>query len=83
MMFVLLEYRHRFNKIASMELSRHGMAFWIGGATVFSSSQSIKNPQANMGIGYRFELQPRMNLRIDIGFGTESAGLYLGFNEAF
>lgn len=83
MMLALIEYRHKFFRAGSMEYSRHGLVFWVGGATIFSPAQSIQSPLINMGFGYRFELQPRMNLRIDIGFGTESAGLYLGFNEAF
>jgi anaerobic C4-dicarboxylate transporter len=28
-------------------------------------------------------LIPRMNLRIDYGFGTESHGFYFNFNESF
>jgi len=36
-----------------------------------------------VGIGYRFQLQPRMNLRIDFGFGLESTGFYFNFNEAY
>ena len=35
------------------------------------------------GLGYRLTVQPRMNLRIDYGFGTESQGFYFNFNEAF
>jgi hypothetical protein len=66
-----------------MEFSRHGMVFWVGGGTVYSKPQEIKNGIFNIGLGYRYEVQPRMNLRIDVGFGIESAGVYLSFNEAF
>ena len=83
MTFILLEYRHKFFQRRSIQPSRHGMVFWIGGATVYSNPKDIKKLLPNMGLGYRYELQPRMNLRIDFGFGTETAGVYLGFNEAF
>ena len=83
MSFILLEYRHAFFRRGSIELSRHGMVFWIGGGTVYSTPQEIKKLLPGMGLGYRYELQPRMNLRIDIGFGTQTMGVYLGFNEAF
>lgn len=83
MTFILLEYRHTFFHSGSVEPSRHGMVFWIGGGTVYSTPQEIKKLLPNLGLGYRYELQPRMNLRIDIGFGTETMGVYLGFNEAF
>jgi hypothetical protein len=45
----------------------------------------------NWGIGYRFEVQPRMNVRADIGFGREFLdsgnkfvpSVYFNFTEAF
>jgi hypothetical protein len=37
----------------------------------------------NGGIGLRFEIQKRMNLRIDYGFGAGSSAFYFSFNEAF
>ena len=37
----------------------------------------------NFGLGFRFEVEPRMNLRLDLGFGKNSAGFYFSFNEAF
>lgn len=83
MSLVLLEYRHKIFRRRSVETSRHGMVFWLGGGTVYSTPQEIKTILPGMGFGYRYELQPRMNLRIDIGFGTETLGIYLGFNEAF
>jgi hypothetical protein len=35
------------------------------------------------GIGYRFEVKPAMNIRLDLGFGKESAGFYFQVAEAF
>lgn len=83
MSYILIEYRHKFFRFRSIEPSRHGMVFWVGGGTVYSTPQEIKKLLPGIGLGYRFELQPKMNGRIDIGFGTETMGVYLGFNEAF
>ena len=37
----------------------------------------------NGGFGYRLELQPRSNVRVDFGFGRNSRGIYFNFTEAF
>jgi hypothetical protein len=37
----------------------------------------------NGGVGLRFEIQKRMNLRIDYGIGAGSSAFYFSFNEAF
>jgi hypothetical protein len=34
------------------------------------------------GPSYRLEVQPRMNLRIDFGFGNNASGFYFNFNES-
>jgi hypothetical protein len=34
-------------------------------------------------LGLRYEVQPRMNLRIDFGIGKDSNSLYVSFTEAF
>jgi len=31
----------------------------------------------------RREVQPRMDLRIDLGFGVETLNFYVNFNEVF
>jgi hypothetical protein len=43
----------------------------------------LENWLPNAGIGYRFEIQPRINLRIDFGIGLESKGFYFNFFEGF
>lgn len=83
MILALLEYKHMFTQTGSMDLSKHGMVLWIGGGSVFKNFDDIKQFLPNLGIGYRYEVQPRMNLRIDLGFGLETVGLYFNFNEAF
>ena len=82
MLIALAEYRHMFLK-ANGEMSPHGVVFWGGAGTLGDSVADFSNWLPNVGVGYRFQVQPRMNLRIDIGIGTESQGFYFNFNEAF
>jgi hypothetical protein len=43
----------------------------------------IDNFLPNFGLGYRLEVQPRMNVRLDFGFGRDNFGFYFNFTEAF
>jgi len=85
MFYFLTEYRHTFLN-DNGELSKHGVVTWIGSGTVFDF-QTLKDNNnrwlPNFGIGYRFELQPRMSLRLDYGIGRETSGIYFNFNQAF
>jgi outer membrane protein assembly factor BamA len=82
MLFALAEYRHMFLK-KNGDISPHGIVLWTGAGSVGTTASELKNWLPCFGIGYRFTVQPRMNLRIDYGFGTESHGFYFNFNEAF
>ena len=81
-MHVTAEYRHMF-LTADNQLSTHGFTAWVGSGTIFDGLDTIEKWLPNFGFGYRFEVQPRMNLRIDFGFGRESTGVYFDFTEAF
>jgi outer membrane protein assembly factor BamA len=78
-----LEYRHTFSGNNKDGLSRHGFVFWIGCGTVFEEITKIDNALFNTGLGYRFEIQPDNNLRIDLGFGTKNTGIYINYSESF
>ena len=82
MIFFIGEYRHTFRK-ANDELSPSGFAVWAATGSIAPEGLEYKDWLPNFGIGYRHEIQPRMNLRIDIGFGSETMGVYLNFNEVF
>ena len=82
MLFALAEYRHMFLK-KNGEISPHGIVLWTGTGSVGQTAPDFKNWLPCFGVGYRLTVQPRMNLRIDYGFGTESHGFYFNFNEAF
>lgn len=84
--------RYRDNGIieGQLELRQHiygrsGIVVWGGLANIFSSFKNMKgsNTLGNYGIGYRFRLKPRINLRADIGFTNKDVGIVFGINEAF
>lgn len=87
MLFGIVEYRHMFlrkkpNKKGSYK-SRSGFVTWIATGTISPTRRSAKNWLPNAGIGYRFEVQPRMNARLDFGIGEDTSSFYISFNEAF
>ncbi len=85
MMFFLAEYRYTLLK-KDGDLSKHMAVGWIGSGTIFNF-QTVKDNNnrwlPNFGIGYRYEIQPRMNIRFDFGIGRETSGIYFNFNQAF
>ena len=92
-------YEGRFNDLniitAQLELRqriyrRIGCTVWGGGGNVFSSFGQFdwSHTLPNYGVGLRWELKKRMNIRLDYGFGKKVQGeLINGFimsiNEAF
>lgn len=85
MIFLLTEYRHQFSN-PDGSLKKSGLVAWFGGGSIFgvdNTSEVNHKVLPNFGVGYRLELQPRMNLRMDFGFGRETMGIYFNFNEAF
>ncbi|MDX2432352.1 MAG: BamA/TamA family outer membrane protein [Bacteroides sp.] len=82
MILGLAEYRFQFMK-RDGKLSRHGVVGWIGTGSIAPESFQFSHWLPNAGFGYRFEVQPRMNVRAEFGFGKECQGFYFSFNEAF
>ncbi len=82
MVLGIIEYRHQFQK-KDGSMSKHGAVAWIGTGSIAPSPEEFKHWIPNAGFGYRFEVQPRMNVRAEIGFGKKSNGFYISFNEAF
>jgi len=78
----LAEYRHMFMRSAG-RVSRHGFVVWAGGGTLGPDIARLHGFLPNGGFGYRLELQPRSNVRVDFGFGRNSRGIYFNFTEAF
>lgn len=87
MTFALVEYRHMFgrkkpNKAGNYK-SRSGFALWTGHGAIAPEITNNLSWIPNVGVGYRFEVQDRMNLRIDYGIGIDNSAVYFSFNEAF
>ncbi len=79
----LVEYRHQFLQ-STGELSRHGVVGWVGYGAVGEDIDDFSgHGLPNVGVGYRYEVQERMNLRLDFGAGDDSYGVYLNILEAF
>lgn len=75
---------------AQVELRQHihsrlGCVAWVGGGNVFPSLDKLKlkNTLPNYGLGLRVEFKHNVNVRIDYGFGKETAGFVFQFAEAF
>lgn len=75
---------------AQVELRQHihsrlGCVAWIGGGNVFPSLDKLKleNTLPNYGLGLRVEFKHNVNIRIDYGFGKNTAGFVFQFAEAF
>lgn len=92
MFYGIVEYRHQFlNAKRKGGMSRHGYVGWLGIGTVGANIGNLDNWLPNWGIGYRFEVQPRMSVRVDAGFGREFLesgnkfvpSIYFSFTEAF
>jgi hypothetical protein len=60
-----------------------GFVTWIGGGTLGRDPGHLVGVLPNAGAGYRFEIQPRANARLDAGVGRKSSGIYFSFAEAF
>ncbi|MCD4683292.1 MAG: BamA/TamA family outer membrane protein [Bacteroidales bacterium] len=82
MVIFLSEYRHQFYKKEG-KLSAHGLVGWVGVGTLGNKPSDFGDWLPSIGIGYRLQVQPRMNIRLDFGIGRESQGFYLNFNEAY
>ncbi|MCP4198740.1 MAG: BamA/TamA family outer membrane protein [Proteobacteria bacterium] len=83
----ILEYRIQFKRIRrkphQSALSPHGIVYWAGAGAVAETYAGMTRWLPNTGIGYRFELQPRMNVRLDFGVGRDTQAVYFNFLESF
>lgn len=64
---------------------RIGCAVWGGAGNVFPDLARFDWAETlpNYGIGLRWELKKRVNVRMDYGFGRKTSGFLLNINEAF
>ncbi len=80
----VVEYRHKFHGNSFMA-QRSGFVVWgaVGSIGPETGKSFFVNTLPNFGIGYRFEVEHRLNVRIDFGWGKDSNGLYFNFQEAY
>jgi outer membrane protein assembly factor BamA len=78
----MIEYRHTFYK-PNQSLSRHGVVVWTGAGQIWNHTIELSQTLPVVGAGYRFALQPRLNIRVDAGFGRNSSAFYINLTEAF
>ena len=64
---------------------RIGVTVWGGAGNVFPTLADFDWSETlpNYGIGLRWELKKRTNVRLDYGFGRKTSGFMLNINEAF
>jgi len=78
-----VEWRHTFNRANGLP-SNHGMTLWSG---IGSVGESVDNLSEDLflsyGVGYRYQIQPKMNIRLDLGMSEFGNGFYFNFTEAF
>lgn len=72
-----IEWRHQLEW-------RHGIALWAGAGTLASRPSDLgTHVLPSFGAGYRFMFKPRVNVRLDLGIGRDSAGFYFQVGEAY
>ena len=85
----LMEYRHMFNMGDETWMrrmtSKMGFVVWGGFGTINPDKYIRSNVLPNFGLGFRIEVQPRMNFRVDIGRDpvNQQTLLYFNVTEAF
>jgi hypothetical protein len=79
----MIEYRHTFKK--GDGLSKHGFVMWTGAGQILNYEDPFEwsHTLPVAGLGYRFAIQPRINIRVDAGFGKNSSAFYINITEAF
>ena len=65
-------------------LARLGLAAWAGvGVLGPDALPDFTHPLPAAGVGLRIELQQRITMRLDFGFGDGSRAVYFNVLEAF
>ncbi|MEH6453138.1 MAG: BamA/TamA family outer membrane protein [Psychromonas sp.] len=87
--YILGRYRDNQMAMAQVEYRlplyrRSGAVFWTGVGSIGDDVSDLSNDVlATYGVGYRFLLKGRINVRADLGFGKNETGFYFNVNEVF
>ncbi len=85
----MVEYRHKFHaervSFVTNMVDRLGFVTWMGTGLLGPSPFDIEGVLPNFGAGLRFEIQPRMNFRVDVGYSPieKQTLFYINMTEAF
>ena len=85
----IVEYRHMFNTDKSnwikKVINRLGFVAWGGCGFMGPNPGKVEGVLPNAGLGLRIEVQPRMNVRLDLGrdFTNRQNLFYFNMTEAF
>ncbi|WP_044221078.1 BamA/TamA family outer membrane protein [Flammeovirga pacifica] len=84
MAYLMAEYRSMWNS-KSKFCSKLGYTVWGGVGMIGSDILTPNGVLPNFGVGLRYEVQPRMNFRIDIGHDPlqKQTLIYFNMTEAF
>jgi len=86
--YFITEYRYKIYRRVNKP-TRWGFVIWSGIGSIGPdfSSALFQKVIPDFGVGLRFEIQPRLNVRADFGYAPSSAGshdaTYFNFLEAF
>ncbi|MFI3292949.1 MAG: BamA/TamA family outer membrane protein [Rikenellaceae bacterium] len=85
----IVEYRHKFHaeptNFLTKMVGKMGFVAWMGSGMLGPSPFDIEGVLPNYGAGLRFEVQPRMNFRVDVGRSPieKQTLFYINMTEAF
>jgi outer membrane protein assembly factor BamA len=88
MNYLVAEYRYKFYKPDGRP-TRFGFVLFSGIGSIGDnfSQAAFQRPLPDFGVGLRFEVQPRLNLRVDFGYAPNPAGshtaTYFNFLESY
>ncbi len=88
------EGRYRDKDLLAVQLEYRVPLFWRIGGAFFAGAGTVApditrfsllqvKPAAGFGLRYMYDLRERLNVRVDVGFGKSSSGVYITANEAF
>lgn len=88
------EGRYRDKDLIAVQMEYRFPIFWRIGGSVFAGVGTVApdvtrfsvgqvKPGIGLGLRFMYDLAERMNVRVDVGFGKNSSGIYMTANEAF
>ena len=89
MAYSIVEYRHMCGSPEKYKSgsfwSKCGYVIWGGAGTIGESVKNWNKVKFNYGVGFRFQMQPGKNFRVDVGKepGQKGFQFYMNMTEAF